>query len=122
MVLFEFLQRRSVSDSIYSSPYFLGIIFGSGLWIAYAWATRLRHGTPPPPYCHPVFIYARGLGTHYNPYAHALFALLFGLCLVALVLTTICDPGIVAAPTKDELKPVGGIFAIKQRICLDKFP
>ena len=49
MVLFEFLQRLSVSDSIYSSPYFLGIIFGSGLWIVYAWATRLRLGTPHTP-------------------------------------------------------------------------
>lgn len=88
MVLFEFLQRRSVSDSIYSSPYFLGIIFGSGLWIAYAWLTRLRYGA------------------HYNPYLHALFVLLFGLCVVALVLTIVCDPEIIVAPTKDELKPI----------------
>ena len=44
VVLREFLRRGPVSDSIYKSPYFLGIIFGSGLWIAYAWATRLRYG------------------------------------------------------------------------------
>ncbi|KAF8266030.1 hypothetical protein EI94DRAFT_1734101 [Lactarius quietus] len=75
VVLFDFLQRRPVSDSIYSSPYFLGIICGSGLWISYAWATRLRHAA------------------HFNPYTHALLALLFGLCVVALVLTIVCDPG-----------------------------
>ncbi|KAI9448985.1 ankyrin repeat-containing domain protein [Lactarius psammicola] len=86
VVLLEFLQRRSVSDSIYSSPYFLGIIFGSGLWIAYAWATRLQYGA------------------HNDPYVHALFALLFGLCVVALVLTIVCDPGTIVTPTKDELK------------------
>ncbi|KAH9034193.1 ankyrin repeat-containing domain protein [Lactarius pseudohatsudake] len=88
VVLLEFLQRGSVSDSIYSSPYFLGIIFGSGLWIAYGWATRLRYGA------------------HHNPYLHALFGLLFGLCVVALVFTTICDPGTIDIPTKDELKPI----------------
>ena len=63
----------------------------------------------------------RGLGAHHSPYAHAFFALLFGLCLVALVLTTFCDPGIIVAPTKDELKPVGRIFAFERRIRLDKF-
>ncbi|KAH9034541.1 ankyrin repeat-containing domain protein [Lactarius hengduanensis] len=88
VVLLEFLQRGSVSDSIYSSPYFLGIIFGSGFWIAYGWATRLRYGA------------------HHNPYLHALFGLLFGLCVVALVFTTICDPGTIDIPTKDELKPI----------------
>ncbi|KAH8988351.1 ankyrin repeat-containing domain protein [Lactarius akahatsu] len=88
VVLLEFLQRGTVSDSIYSSPYFLGIIFGSGLWIAYGWATRLRYGA------------------HHNPYLHALFGLLFGLCVVALVFTTICDPGTIDILTKDELKPI----------------
>ncbi|KAH9175790.1 ankyrin repeat-containing domain protein, partial [Lactarius sanguifluus] len=84
VVLLEFLQRGSVSDSIYSSPYFLGIIFGSGLWITYAWATRLRYGA------------------HYNPYLHALFGLLFGLCMAALVLTIVCNPGTIDIPTKDD--------------------
>jgi hypothetical protein len=70
-----------------------------------------------------VFIYSRnGLGVHYNPYLHALLALLFGLCVVALVLTIVCDPGIIVASTKDELKPVSGIVALVQRFCLDKFP
>ncbi|KAI9435754.1 ankyrin repeat-containing domain protein [Lactarius indigo] len=88
LVLFEFLQRSSVRDSIYLSPYFLGIICGSGLWMAYAWVTRLRYGA------------------RYNLYAHALFGLFFCLCVVALVLTIVCDPGTIVIPTKDELKPI----------------
>jgi len=88
VVLLEFLQRRSVSESVYSSPYFLGIIFGSGLWITYAWVTRLRYGA------------------HFNPHIHASFALLFGICVVTLVLTIVCDPGTIVTPTKDELKQI----------------
>jgi hypothetical protein len=84
VVLLEFLQRRSVSDSIYSSPYFLGIIFGSGLWIAYAWVTRLRYGARLRHHSEVSFSFTRriywtaGLGAHYDPYIHALFGLLFG--------------------------------------------
>src|SRR6266702_4214351 len=116
VVLLEFLQRRSVSDSIYSSPYFLGVIFGSGLWIAYAWATRLRSGAPQTPLCSLIFIYSRaGLGAHYSPYVHGLFVLLFCLCVFAPVLTIPCDPGTIVTPTRDELKLVGGIIALEQR-------
>ncbi|KAH8977934.1 ankyrin repeat-containing domain protein [Lactarius hatsudake] len=46
-----------------------------------------------------------GLGAHYNPYLHALFGLLFGLCMAAFVLTKLCDPGTIDIPTEDELKP-----------------
>ena len=42
--MYEVLQRKSIKDSLECSPYFLGITFGSALWVAYAWTTRLRHG------------------------------------------------------------------------------
>jgi len=48
-----------------------------------------------------------GIGVHRNPYMHALFVLLCGICVLALVLTIICDPGTIVTPTSDELKPVG---------------
>ena len=62
-----------------------------------------------------VFTYSRaGLGAHYIPHMHALFAVLFGLCVVTLILTIVRDPGTIVIPTKDELKPVGGIIVLEQ--------
>ena len=40
----ELLQRDAIKDSLDKSPYFFGLTFGTALWVAYAWATRLRYG------------------------------------------------------------------------------
>jgi hypothetical protein len=43
----ELLQRNSVQDSLNESPYPFGHTFGTALWVAYAWITRLQHGVFP---------------------------------------------------------------------------
>ena len=47
VVMDEVLQRDSIKDNLEESPYYLGATFGSALWVAYAWITRLRHGVLP---------------------------------------------------------------------------
>ncbi|KAF8498213.1 ankyrin repeat-containing domain protein [Russula emetica] len=88
VVIHELLRRNTISDGIWSSTYFIGVIIGTALWMAYAWVTRLRHDAPN------------------NPGMHAAFLFLFVVFMLALLCTVFCDPGKSATQTKDALKPI----------------
>ncbi|KAH9961431.1 hypothetical protein BGW80DRAFT_1359000, partial [Lactifluus volemus] len=72
---------------INESPYAVGYTFGSVLWVAYAWISRLRHDAS------------------HKPFIHAAFILSFVLCMVALLFTMFCDPGICTTP-RSTLKSI----------------
>src|SRR5712691_13084100 len=113
-MIYEVLQRNSIKDSLEGSPYFLGITFGSALWVAYAWTTRLRHGVfldAPTVFC-PDFHSRPRSDAPTCPYLHAAFLFSFVLFMFALLCIVFCDPGISITQTKDELKSVRGISSL----------
>jgi hypothetical protein len=81
------LNRPTYTESITASPYFSGIIFGSMVWVAFAWVTRLLQQTES------------------HAFAHLIFALSFGLCAYNFFRAMTLDPGTCPVPTSDaELK------------------
>jgi len=103
VVMYEVLQRHSVKDSLEGSPYFLGITFGSALWVAYAWTTRLRHDAPNCPYLHAAFIFS------------------FVLFMLALLCIVFCDPGISTTQTKEDLKSITEVLVRSNRLTEEAF-
>jgi len=83
------LNRPTYTESVTASPYFSGIIFGSMVWVAFAWVTRpLQH-------------------TESHAFAHLIFALSFGLCAYNFFRAMTLDPGTCPVPTSDaELKSI----------------
>ena len=110
VVIDEVLQRDSIKDSLRESPYYFGATFGSALWVAYAWITRLRHGVLPDTTmrysC--FYSYAQSDVSSYLP-MHIAFLLSFGLFMLTISFTTFRDPGTCVMPTKDALKSVRDI-------------
>jgi palmitoyltransferase len=83
------LNRPTYTESITASPYFSGIIFGSMVWVAFAWVTRLLQQTES------------------HAFAHLIFALSFGLCAYNFFRAMTLDPGTCPVPTSDaELKSI----------------
>ncbi|KAI0283152.1 hypothetical protein BC826DRAFT_1061541 [Russula brevipes] len=89
-VVYEILERDSIRDNISNSAYFVGVIFGSAWWIAYAWFTRLRYDFPNSPAVHTAFLFS------------------FSLFMVALFCMVLVDPGPGACgtPAKEALKTI----------------
>ncbi|KAI0252315.1 ankyrin repeat-containing domain protein [Lactifluus subvellereus] len=102
VVLRELLQRNSVSDRLNVSPYFAGVVFGSALWMAYIWVSRLRYDAPR------------------KPFIHAAFVLLFVLCVVALLCAMFCDPGVCTTPSH-ALKLVTEDLIRRNRLTTEAF-
>ncbi|KAH9956702.1 ankyrin repeat-containing domain protein [Russula dissimulans] len=90
VVTYEILPRDPHNHIIRKSPYLVGYTFGTALWVAYAWVTRLRHGTTR------------------NPAMHAAFLIFFVLSTVALLYTILSDPGMCrpSPPRREDLKPI----------------
>ncbi|OBZ74694.1 Palmitoyltransferase AKR1 [Grifola frondosa] len=81
------LDRASYTDTVTQSPYFAGIIAGSMVWVAYAWATRLVRQTQS------------------HPFSHLIFAISFGLCAYNFFRAISLDAGTCPKPSNDaELK------------------
>lgn len=101
------LNKPTYTESVTTSPYFSGIIFGSMVWVAFAWVSRLlQRGSR--------FLY-RGshvtrllhLETESHAFSHLIFALSFGLCAYNFFRAMTLDPGTCPTPTSDaELKSV----------------
>ena len=111
VVMDEVLLRDPIKDSLEDSPYYLGATFGSALWVAYAWITRLRHGVLPETTtmrysC--FYSYTQSDVSSYLP-MHIAFLLSFGLFILAIPFITFRDPGACIMPTKDALKSVRDI-------------
>ncbi|KAI9507933.1 palmitoyltransferase AKR1 [Russula earlei] len=93
------LNRPTYTESVTASPYFAGIIFGSMVWVAFAWVTRL-------------FQQAESYA-----FVHLIFALSFGLCAYNFFRAMILDPGTCPAPTSDaELKSIIEDLAAEGRL------
>jgi len=107
VVMDEVLLRDPIKDSLEDSPYYLGATFGSALWVAYAWITRLRHGVLPDTTLRYSCFYpcAQSDVSSYLP-MHIAFLLSFGLFMLAIPFITFRDPGTCVMPTKDALKSV----------------
>jgi palmitoyltransferase len=83
------LNRSTYTESVTASPYFSGIIFGSMVWVAFAWVSRLLQQTDS------------------HAFAHLIFALSFGLCAYNFFRAMTLDPGTCPTPTSDaELKSI----------------
>ncbi|KAI0274137.1 hypothetical protein BGY98DRAFT_995682 [Russula aff. rugulosa BPL654] len=83
------LNRPTYTESVTASPYFSGIIFGSMVWVGFAWATRPLQQTES------------------HAFAHLIFALSFGLCAYNFFRAMTLDPGTCPVPTSDaELKSI----------------
>ncbi|KAF8256806.1 hypothetical protein EI94DRAFT_1693750 [Lactarius quietus] len=83
------LNKPTYTESVTASPYFSGIIFGSMVWVAFAWATRLLQQTDS------------------HGFAHLTFALSFGLCAYNFFRAMTLDPGTCPTPKSDaELKSI----------------
>ncbi|KAI9430729.1 hypothetical protein F5148DRAFT_1271939 [Russula earlei] len=86
VVMEELLRRSSIRDGISESPYFIGIICGFAIWVAYAWVTRLRSEALT------------------NPALHAAFLFFLVLFKLALLHTIFSDPGICQPLARDALR------------------
>ncbi|KAH9052196.1 DHHC palmitoyltransferase-domain-containing protein [Lactarius vividus] len=83
------LNKPTYTESVTASPYFSGIIFGSMVWVAFAWVSRLLQQTDS------------------HAFAHLIFALSFGLCAYNFFRAMTLDPGACPTPTSDaELKSI----------------
>ncbi|EJD42927.1 ankyrin [Auricularia subglabra TFB-10046 SS5] len=83
------LNHNSYTDTVTHSPYFAGIIFGSMVWIGWAWATQLVQ-------------YYTGYGLW-----HAAFAICYALCVYNFFRAVTLDPGTCPKPANDaELKSI----------------
>ncbi|KZV90969.1 hypothetical protein EXIGLDRAFT_107061 [Exidia glandulosa HHB12029] len=83
------LNHHSYTDTVTHSPYFSGIIFGSMIWIGWAWSTQLVH--------------------NYAGYAlwHLAFAICYALCVYNFFRAVTLDPGTCPKPANDaELKSI----------------
>ncbi|KAI0263246.1 ankyrin [Gloeopeniophorella convolvens] len=74
------LNKPTYTESVTASPYFSGIIFGSMVWVACAWVTRLLQQSQS------------------HAFAHLIFALSFGLCAYNFFRAMTLDPGTCPAP------------------------
>ncbi|KAH9969434.1 DHHC palmitoyltransferase-domain-containing protein [Lactifluus volemus] len=70
--------------------------------MAYAWISRLRHDA------------------FHKPFIHAAFILLFVLCMVALLCTMFCDPGICTTP-RSALKSITEELVQHKRLGTEEF-
>ncbi|KAJ7574094.1 ankyrin [Mycena floridula] len=82
------LNKSRYTDSVNTTPYFAGIIFGSVLWVVYCWASRLMPHTPHAP-------------------THLAFALVTGLCVYNFFRAVTLDPGTCPKPSSPaELRTI----------------
>ncbi|KAH9961433.1 hypothetical protein BGW80DRAFT_1564040 [Lactifluus volemus] len=83
------LNKPTYTENVTASPYFSGIIFGSMIWVAYSWLSRLLQQTES------------------HAFSHLIFALSFGLCAYNFFRAMTLDPGTCPGPTSDaELKSI----------------
>lgn len=83
------LNHKSYTDSVTQSPYFVGIITASLIWVGFSWFTRLVRGTEG---------YA---------FTHLSFAILFMLCVYNFFRAITLDAGSCPKPINDtELKEI----------------
>lgn len=83
------LNHNSYTDTVTHSPYFSGIIFGSMIWIGWAWSTQVVHS--------------------YAGYTlwHLAFAICYALCVYNFFRAVTLDPGTCPKPANDaELKSI----------------
>ncbi|KAL5478760.1 AKR1 [Sanghuangporus weigelae] len=93
------LNSASYSDGVIQSPYYAGIIFGSLVWVAYCWTTRLVHQTS------------------HHAFAHLMFALAYGLCVYNFIRSITLDPGTCPKPANDgELRAIVEELASEGRL------
>ncbi|THH04053.1 hypothetical protein EW145_g5805 [Phellinidium pouzarii] len=93
------LDRSNYTDGVIQSPYYAGIIFGSMVWIAYCWITRLLYQT------------------QHHPFIHLAFALAYGLCAYNFVRSITLDPGTCPKPANDgELRAIVEDLASEGRL------
>ncbi|GLB44417.1 putative DHHC palmitoyltransferase family protein [Lyophyllum shimeji] len=83
------LNNSTYTESVNSTPYFAGIIFGSMVWVLYCWFTRLVQQTQS------------------HAFTHLIFALTVGLCVYNFFRAVTLDPGTCPRPASDaELKSI----------------
>ncbi|THH12426.1 hypothetical protein EW146_g7710 [Bondarzewia mesenterica] len=100
------LNRPTYTDSVTASPYFAGIIFGSMVWVAYAWVTRLLQRLYRL-HTHANLGLRARTETESHAFTHLSFALIFGLCAYNFFRSITLDPGACPTPTSDaELKSI----------------
>jgi len=99
----DVLKRKTVENSLEESPFFLGLTFGSALWVAYAWITRLRDGA------------------HSYPYMHAAFLFSFVLFVLSFRGTSFRDPGACVMPSMDDLKSITENLVRSNRLTKETF-
>ncbi|KAF8265390.1 DHHC palmitoyltransferase-domain-containing protein [Lactarius quietus] len=98
------LNKPTYTESVTASPYFSGIIFGSMVWVAFAWVTRLL----------------QQIDSH--GFAHLIFALSFCLCAYNFFRAMTLDPGTCPTPKSDaELKSIIEDLASEGRLNGQKF-
>ena len=100
------LNKPTYTESVTASPYFSGIIFGSMVWVAFAWVSRLLQREFPF-IATAVLLTSCILETESHAFAHLIFALSFGLCAYNFFRAMTLDPGTCPTPKSDaELKSV----------------
>jgi len=101
-VVTDEVLQKAPEDSLFKSPFFLGLTFGSALWVVYAWITRLRY-----------------VARRY-PSMHAAFLFSFVIFVLSFRGTTFCDPG-ASVPTKDDLKSITEDLVRSNRLTKETF-
>jgi len=102
-VVTDEVLQRAPENSLDESPFFLGLTFGSALWVVYAWITRLRYVA------------------HRHPSMHAAFLFSFVIFVLSFRGTTFCDPGCRVVPTKDDLKSITEDLVRSNRLTNETF-
>ena len=83
------LNHNNYTDNVTHSPYFSGIIFGSMIWIGWAWSTQLLQADEG------------------YRLAHLMFAICLALCAYNFFRAVTLDPGTCPKPANDaELKSI----------------
>ncbi|KAH8112127.1 DHHC palmitoyltransferase-domain-containing protein [Phellopilus nigrolimitatus] len=77
------LNSASYTEGVIQSPYYSGIIFGSMVWVAYCWVTRLVQQT------------------QHHAFVHLSFAIAYGLCVYNFVRSITLDAGTCPKPAND---------------------
>ncbi|KAG5337091.1 hypothetical protein C0989_010832 [Termitomyces sp. Mn162] len=83
------LNNSTYTESVNTTPYFAGIIFGSMIWVLFCWFTRLVRQTQS------------------HAFTHFSFAITVGLCVYNFFRSVTLDPGTCPKPASDgELKSI----------------
>ncbi|KAG6890142.1 hypothetical protein C0995_011435 [Termitomyces sp. Mi166 len=83
------LNNSTYTESVNTTPYFAGIIFGSMIWVLFCWFTRLVRQTQS------------------HAFTHFSFAITVGLCVYNFFRSVTLDPGTCPRPANDgELRSI----------------